>query len=77
MVKKGTPYLREYTLKDPSVFDDQLIQATGEREIFFVRNSTKFPFSSITVFAKMGYDTDQVRILPVEIVILIPLGTPL
>ena len=77
MVKKGTPYLREYILKDPSVFNDQLIQPAGGKEIFLVKNSTKFPFPNFSVFANMGFDTDQVRILPIEIVILIPTGPSL
>ena len=77
MTKKGTPYLREYTLKSPSVFNNQLIQAAGGQEIYLVQNSTKFPFSGMSAFIKMGFDTDQVRILPIEVLALIPQGPPI
>ena len=65
MVKKGTPYLREYILKDPSVFNDQLIQAAGGKEIFLVKNSTKF-LVNFSKLMRLILENSSKEFIPIE-----------
>jgi hypothetical protein len=77
MNKRRAPYLRAYAPPRVESYENKLIQGQHHKEIFLVKEHIKRGFPDFTTFVKMGFRIDQVQVVSIEVLHMIPTGPSL
>ena len=75
--KKRTPYLREYAPLDTNYYENKLVQAPNQKEVYLVINKSRHAFPDLDTFLSMHFDLNQIKLISNQVMKSIPKGDDL